>query len=275
MIEWFYKNIDAICISLGIAIAYLPIFHDIKQEHRMYNDEAKNGIIRLWRKIPRPTISGWLFLICIGTLFFFSYKKSEKDDREKSAFQKQVVDGQKEIKNATDSQVATSLRYTKKLEDFGNGLIRRDTLWYKQLDKWGLKIKDSMIVKKDGQALIKPINPLILLDTVRGVSRIHFILKNMGNIPANKADLDVRFIDPNNLTIANKLYTFHHTYAVGEEWESIGIAPEFNIKKSYFVYKISYVENGSLIAYYYTLGYSKEDETWLEYDMRFGHLFNK
>ena len=224
--------------------------------------------------LKRPTLLGWSFIFCIILAFLLSFVKENKQDREASNFRSRLTNSENERKKA-DSLYASKLESVdSRMTDINTGLIRRDTVWLKQLDKWGLSIKDSMIVKKEGSILVRPAAEMVIIDSNKSGNNIHFVLCNDGDRQAKNVEIKVAIVFKNELDTAYRFAVYHNTFAPGECWKSYNKWNYINSKEIYFVFKMTYVEsNNKTVEDFYTVGYIEDTKSWGFSSARLGHLF--
>lgn len=193
----FYS--DGLLGIIGIIIAYIPVFHKtLEEEVGVVNPRARFGkiLIKLFKTYPRPNGWGKLFIVLIFLYAFISYKHSIREGEKQDLFNSKLLDAENNRKLAERKREIADSIYIIRLDTFEHGRIRSDTLHsqqttaiVRQLDKWGLAIKDTLIVRSNSFSEISiqvsegeggfPSNPYVEL--IGSDVKWYFFLTNEGN----------------------------------------------------------------------------------------------
>lgn len=137
---------DGFFVALGIAIAYIPVIHKVTREPTGMFDNRY--LKRVFITYPRITGWGYIFLCVIALTFWCSYKRDGIENNKRLSFEKLRIAAEKSREKAEKDHEATLIA-------LNSGLVRRDTVFMQQLDKWGLRLEDSQIVKKQGAPFLR------------------------------------------------------------------------------------------------------------------------
>lgn len=250
-------NYTFLQIILTAIAGYIGTVHSGNM-NRLPRPYQRNGVRYNQGFFGTRTIYWYIFVSCSIIALTLTFLSNRKDNVEKDILKRKA-------------EVSDSL-YLAEIKNFSNKITRSDTLhtqlftsYVKQLNKWGLTIRDSMIVRQDGYIRLIPHEPFIKFDTINNKLQLTYIFMNEGTAVADDVTIQVFYALKENLSAMNSVTTF--TSSFGSQDAIAFHRPITNqefefLKRVFIIFKITYPFKGSIIKHTYGIRYDYDRDIW-------------